>query len=112
MPSTLKLGAYVQYSLGNAQMFIIEGCEHNAKDLYRYNSEKGILSRQIRSIQTEGHLGNIKENDNFRRFNHRSEDKVYKEFMLYAIRRNINKYYRFLYDKLQKFEGKKEEKVV
>ncbi len=93
-------------------MFIIEGCEHNAKDLYRYNSEKGILSRQIRSIQTEGHLGNIKENDNFRRFNHRSEDKVYKEFMLYAIGRNINKYYRFLYDKLQKFEGKKEEKVV
>ena len=57
-------------------------------------------------------MGNIKENDNFRRFNHRSEDKVYKEFMLYAIRRNINKYYRFLYDKLQKFEGKKEEKVV
>ena len=33
-------------------------------------------------------------------------DKVYKEFMLYAIGRNINKYRRFLYEKLRKFEGK------
>ena len=30
----------------------------------------------------------------------------YKEFMLYAIGRNINKYHRFLYEKLRKFEGK------
>ena len=28
-------------------------------------SEKGILNRQIRSIQTEGHFGDIKENDDF-----------------------------------------------
>ena len=49
---------------------------------------------------------NIKENENFRRFNYRSSDKVYKEFMLYAIGRNINKYHRFLYEKLRKFEGK------
>ena len=48
----------------------------------------------------------IKENENFRRFNYRSADKVYKEFMLYAIGRNINKYHRFLYEKLRKFEGK------
>ena len=48
-------------------------------------SEKGILNRQIRSIQTEGHFGDIKENDNFRRFNCRTAEKVYKEFMLYAI---------------------------
>ena len=116
-------------------------CEHKAKCLYKYNpekdadknkvmkinerweelkekshaniqSEKGILNRQIRSIQTEGHFGDIKENDDFRRFNHRSADKVYKEFMLYAIGRNINKYHRFLYNKLQKFEGKKEESVA
>ena len=39
-------------------------------------SEKGILNRQIRSIQTEGHFGDIKQNDGFRRFNHRSVDKV------------------------------------
>lgn len=117
------------------------GCEHKAKCLYKYNpekdadknkvmkinerweelkekahaniqSEKGILNRQIRSIQTEGHFGDIKENDDFRRFNHRSADKVYKEFMLYAIGRNINKYHRFLRNEIQKFEGKKEEKAA
>lgn len=41
-----------------------------------------------------------------RRFNYRSKEKVYKEFMLYAIGRNINKNHRFLHDKIQKFEGK------
>ena len=39
-------------------------------------SEKEILNRQIRSIQTEGHFGDIKENENFRRFNYRSSDKM------------------------------------
>lgn len=111
------------------------GCLHKAKCLYKYNperdadknkvmkineqweelkekshaniqSERGILNRQIRSIQIEGHFGDIKENDNFRRFNHRSADKVYKEFMLYAIGRNMNKYHRFLCSKLEKFEKK------
>ena len=95
------------------------GCEHKARCLYKYNAEKdteknkimkineqweelrekshsniqserGIVKRQTRSIQTEGHFGDIKENENFRRFNYRSADKVYKEFMLYAIGRNIN----------------------
>ncbi len=49
----------------------------------------------------------MKENDDFRRFNHRLTEKVYKEFMLYAIGRNINKYHRFLSSKLRKFKGKK-----
>ena len=117
------------------------GCEHKAKCLYKYNpekdadknkvmkineqweelkasshanieSEKGILNRQIRSIQTEGHFGDIKENENFRRFNHRSTEKVYKEFMLYAIGRNINKYHRFLHKEIQKFEGKQTENAA
>ena len=117
------------------------GCDHKAKCLYKYNpekdadknkvmkineqweelkasshanieSEKGILNRQIRSIQTEGHFGDIKENENFRRFNHRSTEKVYKEFMLYAIGRNINKYHRFLHKEIQKFEGKQTEKAA
>lgn len=48
-------------------------------------SEEGILKHQTRSIQTEGYFGDIRENENFRRFNYRSEEKVYKEFMLYAI---------------------------
>ena len=115
-----------------------KGCPHKAKCLYKYNedtdadknkvmkinerwedlkeeshanilSEKGVLNRQIRSIQTEGHFGDIKENEDFRRFNYRSSGKVYKEFMLYAIGRNLNKYHRFLNGKIQKFEGKKEQ---
>ncbi len=117
------------------------GCEHKSQCLYKYNpekdadknkvmkinerwealkekshaniqSEKGILNRQIRSIQTEGHFGDIKENDDFRRFNHRTADKVYKEFMLYVIGRNINKYHRFLCNEIQKFEGKKGENAA
>ena len=117
------------------------GCEHKARCLYKYDagkdaeknkvmkinerweelkegshaniqSEKGILNRQIRSIQTEGHFGDIKENEDFRRFNYRSSEKVYKEFMLYAIGRNINKYHRFLHHELKKFEGKTEQKTA
>lgn len=117
------------------------GCEHKARCLYKYDaeknadrnkvmkineqwemlkessqaniqSEKGILNRQIRSIQTEGHFGDIKENEDFRRFHYRTADKVYKEFMLFAIGRNINKYHRFLHKKLQKFEGKTEPKTA
>jgi len=117
------------------------GCEHKAKCLYKYNpekdadknklmkineqweelkaashanieSEKGILNRQIRSIQTEGHFGDIKENEKFRRFNHRSSEKVYKEFMLYAIGRNLNKYHRFLHKEISKFERKQEENAA
>ena len=81
------------------------GCEHKAKCLYKYDAEKhsdrnkvmkinerweelkeetneniqseeGILKRQTRSIQTEGHFGDIKENENFRRFHYRSKEKV------------------------------------
>lgn len=117
------------------------GCEHKARCLYKYDakrdadknkvmkinenwedlksesqanieSEKGILNREIRSIQTEGHFGDIKENDQFRRFNHRSSEKVYKEFMLYAMGRNINKYHRFLAGTLKKYEGKTEQAVA
>jgi len=75
-------------------------------------SEKGIVNRQIRSIQTEGHFGDIKENDNFRRFNYRSTEKVYKEFMLYSFGRNLNKYHKFKQGEIEKFEGKKAEKAA
>ena len=117
------------------------GCQHKSKCLYKYNAEKdteknkvmkineqsedlkeeshanvqrekGILKRQTRSIQTEGHFGDIKENENFRRFNYRTSEKVYKEFMLYAIGRNINKYHRFLHNQIQKFAGKSEQKTA
>ena len=75
-------------------------------------SEEGILKRQTRSIQTEGHFGDIKENENFRRFHYRSEEKVYKEFMLYAIGRNIMKYHPFLQHEIEKYEGKEEQKTA
>lgn len=117
------------------------GCEHKARCLYKYDAEKnagknkvmkineqweelkeeshaniqseeGILKRQIRSIQTEGHFGDIKENGKFRHFNYRTTEKVYKEFMLYAIGRNINKYHRFLHNEIQKFEGKNDQKTA
>lgn len=113
-------------------------CKHKAKCLYKYDetkdisknkvmkinerweslkaesneniqSEQGIINRQIRSIQTEGHFGDIKENDKFRRFNYRSSEKVYKELMIYVIGRNMNKYHRFINGKIKKFEGKTEE---
>ena len=70
------------------------------------NSEKGIIYRQIRSIQTEGTFGDMKYNDDFRRFNHRSTDKVFKEIIFYVIGRNIGKYYRFKLGKLSEYNGK------
>ena len=73
-----------------------------------YTLKKVMLKRQTRSIQTEGHFGDIKENEDFRRFNYRSAENVYKEFMLYAIGRNIMKYHRFLHHEIEKYEGKKE----
>lgn len=111
------------------------GCEFKPKCLYKYNeekdinknkvmkinmlweslkaesheniqSEKGITYRHIRSIQTEGYFGDIKENENFRRFNHRTSDKVYKEFLLHAVGRNLNKYHRFANKKIKKYERK------
>ena len=117
------------------------GCEHKARCLYRYDeerdkdknklmkinenweelkaqsheniqSEEGIINRQIRSIQTEGHFGDIKENDGFRRFNYRSSEKVTKEFLLYAIGRNMNKYHRFITGQIKKYEPKIEEAVA
>ena len=75
-------------------------------------SEEGILKRQIRSIQTEGHFGDIKGNEDFRRFNYRTAEKVYKEFMLYVIGRNVIKYHRLIHKKIEKYEGKKEQKAA
>ncbi|CCQ95388.1 transposase [[Clostridium] ultunense Esp] len=69
-------------------------------------SEKGIKNRQIRSIQTEGHFGDMKENDGLRKFNHRSQEKNYKEMMFNIMGRNINKYHRFIQGTLEKFEPK------
>lgn len=66
-----------------------------------YCSEKNLL-----------YLEEHKENENFRRFNYRTAEKVYKEFMLYAIGRNINKYHRFLHHEIERYEGKTEQKTA
>jgi len=76
------------------------------KSYNNIHSDKGILNRQIRSIQTEGFFGDMKANDDFRQFNHRSQDKVLKEFMLFAFGKNIDKYHKFLMGKIKRFEGK------
>ena len=43
---------------------------------------------------------------------HKWQEKVYKEFMLYAMGRNIMKYHRFLHHEIETYEGKKEQKVA
>ena len=98
----------MNHSVANAQILGTKNVKYRGKIW----SEKEILKRQIRFIQTEGHFGDIKEKENFRRFNYRLTEKVYKEFMLYAIERNINKYHRFLHNEIRKFEGKMEQKSV
>lgn len=82
------------------------------EDNHYYRCHDGRRLEQIRSIQTEGHFGDIKENENFRRFNYRSSEKVCKEFMLYAIGRNINKYHRFLNGGIKKYGGKASQDVA
>ena len=86
--------------------------ERKQETMENIQSEKGILKRQSQSSQTEGNFGDIKENDSFRRFNYRTSEKVYKEFMLYVIGRNINKYHRFLQDEIKKYEEKTEKKTA
>lgn len=72
-------------------------------------SERGIYYRQIRSIQTEGFFGDMKENDDFRKFNHRSSSKVYKESLLYIFGKNIGRYHKFESGQLKKYEMKDEQ---
>ena|GEM_PF-6629631 len=65
------------------------------------------MNRQTRSIQTEGYLGDIKENKNSRRFNYRSLEKVYREFLLFAIGRNIIGFFMGKYKKLKEKQSRK-----
>lgn len=48
----------------------------------------------------------MKENDGFRKCNHRSEEKVYKEILLYIFGKNIDKYHKFKTKKIKSFKGK------
>ena len=130
--STTKQEGYTQ-EFEHYECESCEGCPLKAKCFYNYNeekyeghnktlkinrnwdnlkkvsdaniqSEKGIFYRQIRSIQTEGSFGDMKHNDNFDRFNHRSEEKVYKEVLLYVFGRNIDKLHRFKTGQLKEYQ--------
>lgn len=89
----------------------VNECWDRLKDMSHKNiqSDKGVLNRQIRSIQTEGFFGDMKANNGFRQFNHRSREKVIKEFMIFAFGKNIDKYFKFITGKIKRFEGKTEE---
>ena len=69
--------------------------------------KRKVINEQFKTIE-KLFMSSIR----FCRFNYRTSEKVYKEFMLYAIGRNINKYHRFLHDEIKKFEGKTEEKAA
>ncbi len=62
-----------------------------AESLERITSEKGILLRINRSIQSEGAFGVIKQNYAFRQFLLRGRTKVQAELFLIGMAYNINK---------------------
>jgi hypothetical protein len=74
---------------------IAELCEPKTRRLYKYDAEKDEVKKK-----------------DFRRFYYRSSGKVYKEFRLYAISRNLNKYHRFLHGKIKKFKEKDGQKTA
>lgn len=63
----------------------------------RITSEKGILLRMNRSIQSEGAFGVVKQNYAFRQFLLRGNSKVSTEILLVAMAYNVNK----LHSKIQ-----------
>ena len=62
-----------------------------AASLERITSEKGVLLRMNRSIQSEGAFGVIKQDYGFRQFLLRGNKKVLTEILLVAMAYNINK---------------------
>ena len=72
--------------------------EQREQSLNHITSEKGILLRMNRSIQSEGAFGVIKQDYGFRQFLLRGNKKVLTEILLLAMGYNINKYH----NKIQK----------
>ena len=62
-----------------------------AQSLERITSEKGILLRMNRSIQSEGAFGVIKQNYAFRQFLLRGRRKILAELYLLSMAYNVNK---------------------
>ena len=67
--------------------------EQRKQSLERITSEKGIMLRVNRSIQSEGAFGTVKQNYGFRQFLLRGNKKVKTEILLLAMAYNINKYH-------------------
>ncbi len=65
--------------------------QQRAGSLERITSEKGILLRINRSIQSEGTFGVIKQDYRFQRFLHRGNKKVLTEILIIAMGYNVNK---------------------
>ena len=65
--------------------------EQRESSLRRITSEKGILLRMNRSIQSEGAFGVIKQDHGWRRFLLRGNEKVLTESYLHAFAYNVNK---------------------
>lgn len=63
----------------------------------RLISAVGIQLRTNRSIQVEGTFGVLKEDFQFKRFNHRGKDTVHKMLYILAIGFNLAK----LHDRIQ-----------
>lgn len=72
--------------------------EQRRLSLERITSEKGVLLRMNRSIQSEGAFGVIKQDYGFRQFLLRGNRKVLTELLLVTMGYNINK----LHSKIQK----------
>ena len=79
-------------SKGNRKLQISKKfIEQRKESLERITSEKGILHRMNRSIQSEGAFEVIKQNYAFRQFLLRGNKKVFTELLLISMGYNINK---------------------
>ena len=65
--------------------------QQRADLLARITSEKGILLRMNRSIQSEGAFGVVKQDYGFRQFLLRGNQKVLTEILIVAMAYDINK---------------------
>lgn len=81
-------------SKGNRRMQVSKKfIAQREESLKRITSEKGILLRMNRSIQSEGAFGVIKENYAFRKFLLRGKKKVFTEILILAMGYNVNKFH-------------------
>ena len=77
---------------GNRQIHVSKRfIKQRAASLKRITSERGILLRMNRSIQSEGAFGVVKQNYGFRQFLLRGHKKITTEILLLAMAYNVNK---------------------